>query len=90
MFLSNTEKSMQNLVQELVDKADRIADKTQLQHWNPHYRNLRDEALVDLVLIEVFDILSTYRTKATFVDGLEHNCVHPIQAIKKHFNIALL
>jgi len=39
----------------------------------------------DLLIQDVVDILSTYRAKVRFDDGIEHNCQHPIYAIKKHF-----
>ena len=43
------------------------------------------ERFAHLLIAECCDILSTYRTKALFLDGFEYNCVHPIQAIKNHF-----
>ena len=39
----------------------------------------------ELILIEVTDILSTYRGKVVFTDGAEYNYEHPIIAIRKHF-----
>ena len=39
----------------------------------------------ELILIEVTDILSTYRGKVVFTDGAEYNYQHPIIAIRKHF-----
>ena len=45
------------------------------------------EQFAELILIEVTDILSTYRSKIIFVDGFEYNCEHPIVAIRKHFGV---
>ena len=42
-----------------------------------------------LILIEVTDILSTYRGKVVFTDGAEYNYEHPIIAIRKHFGVKL-
>ena len=43
------------------------------------------EKFAELILIEVTDILSTYRGKVVFEDGAEYNHEHPIIAIRKHF-----
>ena len=43
------------------------------------------EKFAELILIEVTDILSTYRGKVVFTDGAEYNYEHPIIAIRKHF-----
>jgi len=45
------------------------------------------ERYAKLILLEVTNILSTYRLKVDFIDGFEYNCVHPIQAIEKHFRV---
>lgn len=45
------------------------------------------ERFAQLILTEVTDILSTYRAKVTFYDGIEYNCEHPITAIRKHFGV---
>jgi hypothetical protein len=45
------------------------------------------ERYAKLILLEVTDILSTYRMSLKFIDGFEYNCVHPIQAIEKHFGV---
>ncbi len=45
------------------------------------------EKFTELVLTEVTDILSTYRLKVSFLDGIEYNCQHPIYAIQNHFGI---
>ena len=46
------------------------------------------EKFAELILIEVTDILSTYRGKVVFEDGAEYNYEHPIIAIRKHFGVA--
>ena len=45
------------------------------------------EVFAELILIEVTDILSTYRGKMVFEDGAEYNHEHPIIAIRKHFGV---
>ena len=45
------------------------------------------EKFAELILIEVTDILSTYRSKVVFTDGAEYNYEHPIIAIRKHFGV---
>ena len=45
------------------------------------------EKFSELILIEVTDILSTYRGKMVFEDGAEYNYEHPIIAIRKHFGV---
>ena len=45
------------------------------------------EKFAELILIEVTDILSTYRGKVVFEDGAEYNYEHPIIAIRKHFGV---
>ena len=45
------------------------------------------EKFAELILIEVTDILSTYRGKMVFEDGAEYNYQHPIIAIRKHFGV---
>ena len=45
------------------------------------------EKFAELILIEVTDILSTYRGKMVFEDGAEYNHEHPIIAIRKHFGV---
>jgi hypothetical protein len=41
----------------------------------------------ELILLEVTDILMSYRGKVVFEDGAEYNYEHPIIAIKKHFGV---
>ena len=62
-------------------------DVSRLNTDSQHVKDLIDEKFAELVLIDVIDILSTYRVSVTFQDGIEYNCVHPIQAIEKHFGI---
>ena len=50
---------------------------------NPDQEGL--DLFAELILIEVTDILSTYRGKMVFEDGAEYNHEHPIIAIRKHF-----
>ena len=45
------------------------------------------EKFAELIVQDCVDILSTYRVKIIFEDGIEYNCVHPIQAIQKHFGV---
>ena len=45
------------------------------------------EKFAELIVRECTDILSTYRAKIIFEDGIEYNGVHPIQAIQKHFGV---
>ena len=45
------------------------------------------EKFAELILIEVTDILSTYRGKVVFEDGAEYNYEHPIIAIRKNFGV---
>ena len=52
-------------------------------HQNPEVL----EKFAQLILIEVTDILSTYRGKVVFQDGAEYNYEHPIIAIRKHFGV---
>ena len=49
--------------------------------------NFDKEKFAELILIEVTDILSTYRGKVVFEDGAEYNYEHPIIAIRKHFGV---
>ena len=48
---------------------------------------INPERFAELILIEVTDILSTYRGKVMFEDGAEYNYEHPIIAIRKHFGV---
>ena len=50
-------------------------------------KELYEQKFAELILIEVTDILSTYRGKVMFEDGAEYNYEHPIIAIRKHFGV---
>ena len=50
-------------------------------------KELYEQKFAELILIEVTDILSTYRGKVMFTDGAEYNYEHPIIAIRKHFGV---
>jgi len=52
-------------------------------------KELYEQKFAELILIEVTDILSTYRGKVVFEDGAEYNYEHPIIAIRKHFGVEL-
>ena len=52
-------------------------------------KELYEQKFAELILIEVTDILSTYRGKMVFEDGAEYNYEHPIIAIRKHFGVEL-
>ena len=52
-------------------------------------KELYEQKFAELILIEVTDILSTYRSKVVFEDGAEYNYEHPIIAIRKHFGVEL-
>ena len=44
-----------------------------------------EQKFAQLIVTDVIDILTTYRTRVIFEDGFEYNCEHPINAISKHF-----
>ena len=50
-------------------------------------KEIYEQKFAELILIEVTDILSTYRGKMVFEDGAEYNYEHPIIAIRKHFGV---
>ena len=52
-----------------------------------NYDGFTPSKFAELILIEVTDILSTYRGKVVFTDGAEYNYEHPIIAIRKHFGV---
>lgn len=69
---------------------ERIKDlaRQATQEFSPAFeRDKWEEKFAELILIEVTDILATYRLKVTFHDGIEYNCQHPIYAIQKHFGV---
>ena len=51
------------------------------------YSDFTSNKFAELILLEVTDILSTYRGKMVFEDGAEYNHEHPIIAIRKHFGV---
>jgi hypothetical protein len=56
--------------------------------WNTdNFHAIVAGKFAELILIEVTDILSTYRGKMVFEDGAEYNYEHPIIAIRKHFGV---
>ena len=50
------------------------------------YVQFNERKFAELLLADVYDILHSYRARVIFLDGFEHNCVHPVFAIEKHFN----
>lgn len=71
-------------LRELLEQATEVHDEWrtgQTHHVVNH------KMFAELILTEVTDILSTYRTKVAFYDGIEYNCEHPITAIRKHFGV---
>jgi hypothetical protein len=77
------------LIETFSEMADGYADlKTGMPgEYHPDWHQLRDTRFLELVLTDVIDILASYRTKVVFHDGIEHNCQHPIHAIKNHFGV---
>ena len=70
---------------------ERIKELAEQAGWDNHHSKFdtRIEKFAELILIEVTDILSTYRGKVVFTDGAEYNYEHPIIAIRKHFGVEL-
>ena len=66
---------------------EQAAKTTQGDSWEEQTKFM--EKFAELILIEVTDILSTYRGKVMFTDGAEYNYEHPIIAIRKHFGVEL-
>ena len=68
---------------------ERIKQLAEQAGWDNHHSKFdtRIEKFAELILIEVTDILSTYRGKVVFEDGAEYNHEHPIIAIRKHFGV---
>ena len=76
---------MNNHIEKLLGQA---LDQTVPETWTTlsHEQITKlSEVFAELILIEVTDILSTYRGKVVFEDGAEYNYEHPIIAIRKHF-----
>jgi hypothetical protein len=78
-----------HLIETFSEMADGYADlKTSMPgEYHPDWHTLRDTRFAELVITDVLDILASYRTKVVFYDGIEHNCQHPIHAIKTHFGV---
>ena len=64
-----------------------ISVKAGFPEWSNHAIEFELSEFAELILIEVTDILSTYRGKMVFEDGAEYNHEHPIIAIRKHFGV---
>ena len=73
---------MNERIEQLWEEA---AKTTQGDSWEEQTKFM--ERYAELILIEVTDILSTYRGKVVFEDGAEYNYEHPIIAIRKHFGV---
>ena len=78
-----------HLIETFSEMADGYADlKTNMPgEYHPDWHIIRDTRFAELILTDVLDILASYRTKVVFYDGIEHNCQHPIHAIKTHFGV---
>ena len=78
---------MNEHIKKLFDKAlDQAVPETWTTLSHEQITKL-SEVFAELILIEVTDILSTYRGKMVFEDGAEYNYEHPIIAIRKHFGV---
>jgi hypothetical protein len=78
-------------IKQLAEQAT-IKTSYQYQTWGDriatgHKEQFDKEKFAQLILLEVTDILSTYRGKVVFTDGAEYNYEHPIIAIRKHFGV---
>ena len=80
------------------ERIEQLAEEAGIAIWGDavymyHPKDTLDSAVLgkfaELILIEVTDILSTYRGKVVFEDGAEYNYEHPIIAIRKHFGVEL-
>ena len=69
------------------DRIRELAEQANVLHADFFDNELEVEKFAELILIEVTDILSTYRGKVVFQDGAEYNYEHPIIAIRKHFGV---
>ena len=81
---------MNERIKSLIERAEYQAQKHSGSDWQVHVEPSREqifEKFAELILIEVTDILSTYRGKVVFEDGAEYNYEHPIIAIRKHFGV---
>ena len=64
-----------------------LAKQAEFSEKDLHIQGDNFQKFAELILIEVTDILSTYRGKMVFEDGAEYNYEHPIIAIRKHFGV---
>ena len=71
----------------MLDLAIQAKDWAYADHDGYTAQMLFEQKFAELILIEVTDILSTYRGKLVFTDGAEYNYEHPIIAIRKHFGV---
>jgi hypothetical protein len=80
---------MNERIKLLAEQAGAVFEKTNGLNDCPQDSLVDDEIqkFAELILIEVTDILSTYRGKVVFTDGAEYNYEHPIIAIRKHFGV---
>ena len=81
---------MNERIKSLIERAEYQAGKHSGSDWEVYVEPSREqifEKFAELILIEVTDILSTYRGKMVFEDGAEYNYEHPIIAIRKHFGV---
>ena len=69
------------------ERIKEISVKAGFPEWSNHAIEFELSEFAELILIEVTDILSTYRGKMVFEDGAEYNYEHPIIAIRKHFGV---
>lgn len=75
---------MNERIKELAEQAG--WDYSKIERRN-QTENFDEQKFAELILIEVTDILSTYRGKVVFEDGAEYNYEHPIIAIRKQFGV---
>jgi hypothetical protein len=78
---------MNNRLTKLAEEAGLIHGKYSFGHLWPAHLTPEQQKFAELILTDVVDILSTYRLKVIFHDGIEYNCQHPIHAIEKHFGV---
>lgn len=82
---------MNERIQKLAEQAGFDVEVEDIFNYKPQHSFIgideNIERFAELIVRDCVDILSTYRVKIIFEDGIEYNCVHPIQAIQKHFGI---
>lgn len=79
---------MNERVRELAEQAGFFPERN-WDHtgWHAAGHNDTFEKFAELIVTDVIDILTTYRTRMIFDDGFEYNCEHPINAISRHFGV---